>query len=270
MKHLGDITKINGADIEPVECITFGSPCQDLSVAGKRAGLGGERSGLFMDAIRIIKEMREHDRSIGRADDALRPRYAVWENVPGAFSSNEGEDFRAVLEEFIRIKEPGFTLPRPLDKKGRLERWNKSGLICGDDWSIAWRIMDAQYWGVAQRRRRITIIMDTRGYSAGEILFEQESMSRDIAKVSKERKATSRNTEESTRSTDCFGIDGYNSCIGDKESTLGVNCGISTGRNGVLVSDNVRCGCDGGGKGALIQNEQSATLSTVQTQTLFS
>lgn len=135
MKHLGDVTKINGAEIEPVDCISFGSPCQDLSCAGKRAGLDGERSGLFMDAIRVIKEMRNHGleqlRRSGRADEPIRPRYALWENVPGALSSNNGEDFRVVLEEFARIKEDGVSIPRPLDAKGRIVKWAKSGCING-------------------------------------------------------------------------------------------------------------------------------------------
>lgn len=133
MIHLGDITKIKGDNIPTVDVITFGSPCQDLSIAGKRAGLSGERSGLFMEAVRIIKEMRE-------ATNGEYPKYAVWENVPGAFSSNKGEDFRAVLEELAKIKETGISIPLP-DKS----KWAKAGFITGDDWSIAWRTMDAQF-----------------------------------------------------------------------------------------------------------------------------
>lgn len=170
MKHIGDITRINGAEIEPVDCITFGSPCQDLSVAGKRAGLAGERSGLFMEAVRVIKEMRQHDaQRNGRAGELIRPRFAVWENVPGAFSSNKGEDFRAVLEELARICKPDAAVPRP-DRKGG---WTKAGLIAGDGWSIAWRQMDAQYWGVPQRRKRIALVVDFGGQCAGKILFER-------------------------------------------------------------------------------------------------
>lgn len=168
MKHYGTITKINGAEVEPVDVIVGGSPCQDLSVAGKRAGLGGARSGLFMEQIRIIKEMREHDEASGRADRDVRPRYCVWENVPGALSSNNGEDFRIVLEEFCRIKAPGVTIPRP-DRGG----WNAAGCIVGDDYSVAWRIMDAQFWGVPQRRRRIALVADFAGQSAPEILFKR-------------------------------------------------------------------------------------------------
>lgn len=164
MKHLGDITKMSGFSTPPVDVITFGSPCQDLSIAGKRAGLSGERSSLFMEAVRIIKEMRE-------ATNGEYPKYAVWENVPGAFSSNRGEDFRAVLEELARIKEAGISIPGP-DKS----KWAKAGLLTGDDWSIAWRTMDAQYWGVPQRRLRISLVLDLTGGRAGEILFEPESL----------------------------------------------------------------------------------------------
>lgn len=143
MLHLGDITKINGADIEPVDCITFGSPCQDLSIAGKRQGLAGERSGLFIEAIRIIKEMRERGRADGRTNEFgdVFPRFAIWENVAGAFSSNRGEDFRCVLEEFCNIKGKDIIIPKP--KNGK---WDKAGIIIGDGFSVAWRLFDAQYW----------------------------------------------------------------------------------------------------------------------------
>lgn len=172
MNHLGDITKINGAEVAPVWCITGGSPCQDLSIAGKRAGLAGARSGLYMEQIRIVKEMREHDRSIGRTGELVRPRYMVWENVPGAFSSNFKDgfgDFGAVLEEAVRIAEPGFSLPRLPDK----HKWTKAGGMLGDGWSVAWRTHDAQYWGVPQRRRRISMVVDFNGHTAGDILFER-------------------------------------------------------------------------------------------------
>lgn len=164
MKHLGDITLIDGSKIEPVDVITFGSPCQDLSIAGKRAGLAGQRSGLFMEAVRIIKQMQE-------ATNGEYPKYAVWENVPGAFSSNKGKDFLAVLEELIRIKEPTISLPEPPKSK-----WSKAGEISGSGWSLAWRTMDAQYWGVPQRRLRISLVLDLTGQRAGEILFEPESL----------------------------------------------------------------------------------------------
>lgn len=175
MKHLGDICKINGAEIEPVDCITGGSPCQDLSIAGKRAGLAGERSGLFLEQVRIVKEMRERDRRNGRAGDMVRPRFLVWENVPGAFSSNGGGDFQAVLEEIIHIAEPTVSVPRFEGK------WTKAGAIDGDGWSVAWRTHDAQYWGVPQRRRRISVVADFGGQSAGEILFECQGLPGDIA-----------------------------------------------------------------------------------------
>ena len=173
MKHLGDITKINGAAVEPVEVIIGGSPCQDLSVAGKREGLSGERSGLFMEQIRIIKEMRSADEQNGAA--YIRPRYMVWENVPGAFSSNKGEDFRIVLEETARVCDPTAVIPRP--EKGK---WTNAGAIMGDGWSIAWRVHDAQFWGVPQRRRRIALVADFGGQSAPEILFERKGVFGDI------------------------------------------------------------------------------------------
>ena len=172
MKHLGDVTKINGADIEPVDIITFGSPCQDMSVAGKRAGLKHEsngdkettRSGLFMEAIRIIKEMRG-------ATNGVYPRFAVWENVVGAFSSNRGENFRIVLEEFTKIVEPSASMPAP--EKGR---WPYADCYVGDGWSVAYRTFDAQYWGVPQRRRRIYLVADFGGECAWKILFEREGV----------------------------------------------------------------------------------------------
>jgi DNA (cytosine-5)-methyltransferase 1 len=168
MKHLGDITKVHGDQIEPVDCITFGSPCQDLSIAGRRAGLAGERSGLFMEAVRIIKEMRS-------STNESHPTFAIWENVPGAFSSNGGEDFRAVLEELARVEQPDVSIPRP---SGRGGRWSKAGAITGNGWSLAWRQLDAQYWGVPQRRKRIALVADFREQRAAEVLFERTSLSR--------------------------------------------------------------------------------------------
>ena len=173
MRHLGDINKVNGAEIEPVDIITFGSPCQDLSVAGKRAGLDGERSGLFMEAVRIIKEMR-------CSTNGKYPAIAIWENVPGAFSSNKGEDFRTVLEELCKIKGSDTVIPQP-PKRGGRNAWNDAGLILGDGFSIAWRVLDAQFWGVPQRRRRIFLVADFRGQCAGKILFEREGLSRSFA-----------------------------------------------------------------------------------------
>ena len=185
MIHLGDITKISGYDVPIVDCVIGGSPCQDLSVAGKRAGLDGERSGLFMEQIRITKEMREKDGCNGRTGEFIRPRFGVWENVPGALSSNKGEDFKAVLEEFAKVVDKDAVIPMP--PKGK---WNTSGCILGDGWSIAWRILDAQFWGVPQRRRRITLVADFGGRCAPEILFERKGLSGHSSESREERKAT--------------------------------------------------------------------------------
>ena len=159
MKHLGDVTKINGAEIEPVDIITFGSPCTNISIAGRREGLKGERSVLFMEAIRIIKEMR---------CNTNRPTFIIFENVIGLFSSNKGEDFRVVLEEITKINQEGVSIPRPA-------KWLNAGLILGDDFSLAWRVLDSQFWGVPQRRRRIFLVADFAGQRAGEILFKPQS-----------------------------------------------------------------------------------------------
>ena len=185
MLHLGDITKINGFTAPIVEVVVGGSPCQDLSVAGKRAGLDGERSGLFMEQLRVIKEMREHDRQNGRTDEHIRPRYMVWENVPGAFSSNKAEDFRIVLEETAKVKDENAIIPKPPKNK-----WTTSGCIVGDGWSIAWRVCDAQFYGVPQRRRRIALVADFGGESASEILFIRKSLSRDSEQSESQRKDT--------------------------------------------------------------------------------
>lgn len=232
MKHLGDITKIHGDQIEPVDCITFGSPCQGLSMAGKRLGFYDDRSVLFLDAARIIKEMRT-------ATNGMYPTFAVWENVPGAFSSNGGEDFRAVLEELARVEQPDVSIPRP---SGRGGRWNKAGAIAGNGWSLAWRQLDAQYWGVPQRRKRIALVADFGGQRAAEILFE--------------RKGVSGNPDESVTAW---------------EATPGHSQASSYGRDrgGNSYTLKIRSGCAGGGKGALVQTEKSATLSTLQDQTLF-
>ncbi|XYW67709.1 DNA cytosine methyltransferase [Oscillospiraceae bacterium LTW-04] len=175
MIHLGDISKIDGSKIEPVDVITFGSPCQDLSVAGKRKGLSGERSGLFMEAVRIIREMRE-------ATDGLYPNYAIWENVPGAFSSNGGRDFAAVLEELCRLCDPRARINLP--DKGK---WRKADYFCDGSWSIAYRVFDAQFWGVPQRRRRIALVVDFRGNTAPEILFERQGLRRNFTPSRKAR-----------------------------------------------------------------------------------
>nr|DAO19830.1 MAG TPA: Cytosine specific methyltransferase [Caudoviricetes sp.] len=209
MKHLGDITKINGAKIAPVDVIIGGSPCQDLSVAGKRAGLAGARSGLFMEQIRIVKEMRD-------ATNGTRPRFMVWENVPGAFSSNKGGDFAAVLEETIRVVEPeapGVDVP----ERG-WPTWGQYRDV-GGRWSVAWRVLDAQYWGVPQRRRRIAIIADFGGSAAGEILFNRKGVSRDSEPCGETRKGAAAGTESGAgESVWCLQGNGI-----DRSDTAGCN-----------------------------------------------
>ena len=191
MKHLGNITEINGAEIEPVDVITFGSPCQDLSVAnGNRKGLDGERSGLFREAIRIIREMR-------KATNGEYPKYIVWENVPGAFSSNKGADFREVLQEIAATADETVSIPRP--PKGK---WTDAGEYVDDNYSIAWRTIDAQYWGVPQRRRRIYLVADFRAERAPQILFERESLYGDITQSGGESERTATDTQSGTTSTD--------------------------------------------------------------------
>ena len=323
MEHLGDISKINGGDIEPVDIISFGSPCQDMSVAGKRDGLDGSRSSLFYEAIRIVKEMR-------CKTDGKYPRFIVWENVPGAFSSNKGEDFKAVLETICSVK-GDFDIPEP--PKGK---WAGAGLIMADDFDIAWRTVDAQFWGVPQRRKRIYLVADFAERCAGKILFESEGVSGYTPQGFKSWQDLA-GTSESGTGASSYGIDGYNGAVDDVSATLGVNCGIATGRNGVMVLNDqggermdvtegvtctlraesphppvvfenhsqdtrykdtgevaptvaatygmggnnqpfvvqtpktlkIRSGCEGGGKGALIQDNLSATLATNNDQTLF-
>lgn len=270
MIHLGDITKIHGDEIEPVDCITFGSPCQDLSIAGRRAGLAGERSGLFMEAVRIIKEMRS-------STNGLCPTFAIWENVPGAFSSNNGEDFRAVLEELARIGQPNAVIPRP----PRGGRWSKAGAIAGNGWSLAWRQLDSQYFGVAQRRKRIALILDLGGQRAGEILFERTSLSRHPDPCIPAWKEVTGLTANRPAGNDR--VVGAGCCC---KSGRDAGCGrTETDRAGkseaaertssdkcceaAAYTLKIRSGCAGGGKGALVQTEKTGTLSTLQDQTLF-
>ena len=270
MIHLGDITKIHGDEIEPVDCITFGSPCQDLSIAGRRAGLAGERSGLFMEAVRIIKEMRS-------STNGLYPTFAIWENVPGAFSSNNGDDFRAVLEELACVEQPNAVIPGP----PRGGRWSKAGAIAGNGWSLAWRQLDSQYFGVAQRRKRIALILDLGGQRAGEILFERTSLSRhpdpciqawkEVAGLTANRPAgndrmvgagflcgSSRNADRRGTEADRAGKSEA------EERTSGDKC-----CEAAAYTLKIRSGCAGGGKGALVQTEKTGTLSTIQDQTIF-
>ena len=232
MIHLGDITKIHGGEAPVVDVVIGGSPCQDLSIAGKRAGLAGARSGLYMEQIRIIKEMRDRDRRMGRTGEFVRPRYMVWENVPGAFSSNRGKDFAAVLEEAIRIAEPEAP-DIEVPEKG----WNTWGGYhdeVGGRWSVAWRVLDAQHWGVPQRRRRIALVADFGGDTAWEILFNRQSVSGHPAES---------------------GAAGEGPAAGAE--------------SGATYAVRIRGGCDGGGKGTLVQTEKSGTLGTGNAQTLF-
>ena len=240
MKHLGSVTDVHGDHVEPVDIITFGSPCQDLSVAGKQLGIhDGQRSNLFFEAIRIIKEMREHDRATGRADIDVRPRFAVWENVPGAFSSNKGRDFQAVLQALCEIKGTAISIPMPPKNK-----WLPAGCIVGNDWSVAWRVYDAQYWGVPQRRKRIYLIADFASQRAGEILFECESVRGDSAESREAREGTAADAQGSAGRSDSVGFTnrGYES--GNVTETLraeshnALPC-VAVGSAG--RSDRVRC-----------------------------
>ena len=250
MLHLGDITKISGRTAPRVNVIIGGSPCQDLSVAGKRAGLKGKRSVLFLDQIRIIKEMRDEDARSGRTAELIRPRFMVWENVPGTFSSHKGEDFRCVLEETARVVDEDAVIPRP--PKGK---WRNSGCIMGDGWSIAWRVPDAQFWGVPQRRSRIALVADFGGHAAPEILFEREGVSGNPQTCGETREETARDSRDRTASADKGCGDLHNQQC-DRESSIAYTLKIRSGR-------------EGGGKGALIQTEKSATLSTHNDQYLF-
>ena len=257
MIHLGDITKISGYEAPTVDVIVGGSPCQDLSIAGKRAGLDGERSGLFMEQIRIIKEMRERDVQCGRTDVDIRPRYMVWENVPGAFSSNKGEDFRVVLEETAKVCDKDASIPMPNNGK-----WTTSGCILGNGWSIAWRVLDAQFWGVPQRRRRIALVADFGGHSAPEILFVRKSLSGDTEQSKPQRKTIASDATGCTGADDCIGVDVYNALLlGNKVNTL-----VAAGNNSTGFSPKVmvpiQCIDQGGGKSACnVQEGKAPTLT---------
>lgn len=230
MKHLGDVSKINGADIPPVDIITFGSPCQDLSVAGERKGLkhidnGSDettRSGLFIDAIRIVYEMRE-------ATNGRYPTYIVWENVEGAFNSRGGRDFQTVLEKITKTD-----IPVPQSGK-----WAKAGVVRGSGICAAWRLFDAQYWGVPQRRKRIYLIGSFGTDSAAEILFEHDCVQRYLA-PRKEQAQGAPSALEKGAGGASYGVDCYNGSVSNIAPTLGTNCGISTGRT-VIASENSLC-----------------------------
>ena len=282
MKHYGNISAMDGGGIEPVDIITFGSPCQDMSVAGRRNGLDGARSSLFYEAVRIIKEMR-------CATGGKYPRYIVWENVPGAFSSNKGEDFKAVLEAVIGIAEPNAKVPMP-----EKARWPYADLYLGDGWSVAYRTLDAQYWGVPQRRRRIYLVADLAGGGAGKILFESEGLSGCSAEGFRSWQRAAGSAEKGAYPTVAGALTArYDSspCV-DRGPTVVVTAlenhpldsrvklaedgnvqtltsRMGTGGNNVPLVMKIRSGSEGGGKGALIQENKSATLSCNNDQTLF-
>ena len=333
MKHYGDVSKLSGSELEPVDIITFGSPCQDMSVAGKRSGLDGERSSLFYEAIRIVKEMR-------CATNGRYPRYIVWENVPGAFSSNKGEDFKAVLEAVCSVKDGEADIPR-------YEKWPGAGEIVADHYSIAWRVLDAQYWGVPQRRKRIFLVADLTDISAGKILFESEGLSGYSAEGFRAWQRTARgaapcagasggiclndqggsrmDVTEDIASTLRAETHGHAPCVMDAAGfctehsahsrsigyeeersptlragvvpaavyenhsqdtrytgpldiapTVSSTYGMGGNNQPFVVKDEdtpktlkIRSGCEGGGKGALVQEDKSATLSCNNDQTLF-
>ena len=268
VKHLSDINSVNGAEIEPVDIVTFGSPCTDLSVAGKRQGLNAERSGLFFQAIRIIKEMRG-------ATNGKYPRFAVWENVTGAFSSNGGEDFRCVLEELCKIKDADLSVPKP-------EKWTKAGEIMGENFSVAYRTFDAQYWGVPQRRMRVYLVADFEGGCASKILFESEGMSGYSAESFRAWQETAQsfgNCSEETGSGLMFENHSQDTrYTGPLNVAQTVSATYGTGGNNqpfvvessvVPATLKIRCGHGNGGRGALIQKNKSATLSCNNDQTLF-
>ena len=336
MTHYGDVSRLDGAALPPVDIITFGSPCQDMSIAGKRAGLDGSRSGLFHEAIRIIKEMR-------KATDGKYPRYIVWENVPGAFSSNGGADFRSVLEEICRVKDSEADVPQP-------DRGEHAGRIMGEDFSVAWRVFDSQHWGVPQRRKRIYLVADFAGQGASKVLFESDGLSGYSAEGIRAWQSAARCAEDGSGTAGgslkwcvnpqgCSGVTVTEDSVGtlvaedhghhpavaqsagfctehsakarsigyEQEMSPTLRAGIVPatvyenhgmdarykgplevaqpitatygmgGNNQPLVVDGeakpvtlkIRCGKEGGGKGALMQNDKSATIATNNDQTLF-
>lgn len=294
MKHYGDVSAQNGAYLPPVDIITFGSPCQDMSVAGKRSGLDGERSSLFYQAVRIVKEMR-------CKTNGKYPRFVVWENVQGAFSSNKGEDFRAVLSSLCKIKREDYAVPELPNGK-----WDNAGCIMGEDFSLAWRLFDAQYWGVPQRRKRIYLVADLDGGSAGKILFESEGVSGYTPQGFRSWQGTAGSAEESVGASSlCLNDQGGQRMDVTEDFTATLRAAsnhpplvfenhsqdtrykgplnvaqtvLSTygtgGNNQPFVLETpktlkIRSGCEGGGNGALIQENKSATLSCNNDQTVF-
>ncbi|WP_294157782.1 DNA (cytosine-5-)-methyltransferase [uncultured Selenomonas sp.] len=230
VKHYGDIRTLKGDELEPVDILTMGSPCQDISIAGRREGLAGSRSGLFYEGIRIAEEMR-------RATHGSKPRYIVWENVYGAFSSNGGADFAAVLAAFAGLAGEAVAAPRPA-------KWTGAGEIVGDRFSVAWRLLDAQYWGVPQRRRRVYLVANLAGGRAGKVLFDSEG----VSGYSPQGFRSWQRTASAAQS----GAEAAGGEIKETPKTL-----------------QIRAGCEGGGKGPLVQDDKSATLTCVNSQTLF-
>lgn len=271
MKHIGDITKVDGAAIEPVDCITFGSPCQDLSNAGLRKGLEGERSGLFVEAVRVIKEMRDESerrlRMLGADFDRrlVKPRFGMWENVAGAFSSGteKGADFRVVLELLARIVEPSICIPG-CTKKG----WAKSGCIVADDWSIAWRLFDSQYFGIPQRRERICVLCDFNGQSAGDILLTEHFKATDNTDGQLPYMGI-RNGCGSEVRVECEGLPGNLESVAEAWKGIATDPKECVGTPYTLKLRHTGSDTRGGGVGALVQTNLSATLSCNQDQTLF-
>lgn len=235
MPHHGDIRYMNGGKVEAVTVIAGGSPCQDMSVAGQRAGLDGSRSNLFHEQIRIIKEMREHDRKAGRTGKYIRPRFMVWENVPGAFSSNKGKDFQAVLQAIVSVTDD--TAAVPLPPKGK---WQSAGCIMGDTYSIAWRTLDAQYWGVPQRRKRIYLVADFGGDTAPKILFEREGLSRDFAESREAWQRAAGDIKEGTHkagteNVECYDISDRRRVADKSEVSPTLTTKMGTGGNNVPI-----------------------------------
>ena len=264
MKHYGDVSKLDGSKLPPVDIITFGSPCQDMSVAGRRAGLDGSRSNLFYEAVRIAKEMRE-------ATNGRYPTWLCWENVPGAFSSNGGSDFKAVLDEIRKIKNPEADTPRPA-------RWPNAGCVLADDHSIAWRVFDAQYWGVPQRRKRIYLVADLAGQRAGKVLFESEGLSGYTPQGFRSWQGSAGAAEEGAHpagvgAVTFVAVENHSAdsrvTVSDDGKVQTLTSRMGTGGNNVPLVMKIRCGCEGGGKGPLIQTDKSATLATNNDQTLF-
>lgn len=276
MKHLGDVAKINGSEVEPVDVITFGSPCQDMSVAGKREGIKHSaqgdkkttRSGLFYEAVRIIREMR-------KATNGRYPRYAVWENVPGAFSSNKGRDFHAVLEALCSICDNTVSIPEPTDRRKPAKLvWLKAGEVVGDSYSVCWRTLDAQYWGVPQRRKRVYLVADFNTQCAGKVLFKPESLRGNMPQGDEKGKGIaldvvgSSNGSAGTERLVSAGFDGQ---MGAKAENIGYKNEIAPTLNAEKVMQLVaqpivfkeRAGCEGGGKGAL-WSDKAFTLATNQ------